>query len=121
MPKKPIAEVLIKTISEEGIDSCIKKYHELKEEHPDDYDFIESQLNNLGYQLISMNKLEEAIEILKLNIEAYPEAYNTYDSMGEAYMIAGEKELAIKNYAKSLELNPNNYNAISKLNDIMKQ
>jgi cytochrome c-type biogenesis protein CcmH/NrfG len=33
-----------------------------------------------------------------------------YDSLGEAYMKKGEKELAIANYQKSLELNPDNAN-----------
>jgi cytochrome c-type biogenesis protein CcmH/NrfG len=53
-----------------------------------------------------------------LNVEAYPEAFNPYDSLGEAYMVNGDKELAIKNYAKSLELNPNNLGAIEMLKRI---
>jgi tetratricopeptide (TPR) repeat protein len=69
-------------------------------------------LNNLGYQLIAKGKIKEAIEILKLNVEAYPDAFNAYDSLGEAYMINGDKELAIQNYKKSLELNPKNTGAI---------
>ena len=51
-------------------------------------------------------------------MEEYPEVFNPYDSLGEAYMIDGQKELAIKNYAKSLELNPNNSGAIVMLNKI---
>ena len=43
-----------------------------------------------------------------VNVKLYPEAWNTYDSLGEAYAIKGNKELAIKNYEKSMELNPNN-------------
>ncbi len=48
--------------------------------------------------------------MFKLNVEAYPDAFNTYDSLGEAYMKAGNRELAIANYQKSLELNPRNEN-----------
>jgi len=44
-------------------------------------------------------------------VEAYPKASNTYDSLAEAYMTINERELAIQNYKKSLELNPNNTNA----------
>ena len=68
-------------------------------------------MNTLGYQLLRSGKPKEAIEIFKLNVEAYPQAFNTYDSLAEAYMTINERELAIQNYEKSLELNPNNKNA----------
>jgi cytochrome c-type biogenesis protein CcmH/NrfG len=41
----------------------------------------------------------------------YPEAFNTHDSLGEAYMVDGQHELAVAAYEKSLELNPDNENA----------
>ena len=55
-------------------------------------------------------KIKEAIEIFKMNVEMYPESWNVYDSLGEGYMNDEQKELAIKNYEKSLELNPDNEN-----------
>ena len=67
-----------------------------------------------------MEKVDEAIKIFELNVEMFPEAFNPYDSLGEAYMIKGDKKLAIKNYAKSLELNPQNTNAIVMLSKINK-
>jgi tetratricopeptide (TPR) repeat protein len=75
------------------------------------YIFDENELNGLGYRLLSMERITDAIEILKLNVEAYPESWNAYDSLGEAYMKNGDREEAIKNYRKSLELNPKNENA----------
>jgi tetratricopeptide (TPR) repeat protein len=54
---------------------------------------------------------EQAIEIFKLNVEAFPQSANTYDSLGEAYLNAGNNELAIKNYEKAFELDPTNTNA----------
>ena len=41
----------------------------------------------------------------------HPKSGNAYDSLGEAYMTAGKNELALKNYRKSLELDPTNSNA----------
>ena len=75
-----------------------------------EYYINEGEINNFGYVLIELNRIDDAIEIFKLNIELFPEAFNTYDSLGEAYMIKGNKELAIKNYEKSIELNPDNEN-----------
>ncbi len=106
--KKSIAKVLLKTITEKNLETAIEQYHKLKKEHFDSYNFAERELNILGYQLIRMGKVKEAIEIFKLNVEAYPDAFNTYDSLGEAYMLNGDKEAAIKNYKKSVKLNPDN-------------
>lgn len=60
-------------------------------------------------------KPKEAVEIFKLNVEAYPQGFNTYDSLAEAYMSLNERELAERNFKKSLELNPNNTNATAML------
>lgn len=67
---------------------------------------IESDLNDVGYQLIAAKKLNEAIEIFKMNVKLYPASWNTYDSLGEAYAMAGDKKKAIENYEKSVKLNP---------------
>jgi tetratricopeptide (TPR) repeat protein len=77
-------------------------------------------MNALGYKLLGNNKTYEAIEIFKLNVEAYPGSWNVYDSLGEAYLKNGDKELAIKNYQKSLVLNPENANSIKMLEKIEK-
>ena len=55
------------------------------------------------------------LKFLKLNVEDYPQSSNTYDSLGEAYMIDGNKELAIKNYQRSIELDPKNAAGIDTL------
>jgi len=46
-----------------------------------------------------------------LNIELYPNAWNTYDSYGECLLKLGDEENGIIAYKKSLELNPNNVTA----------
>jgi len=83
-------------------------YRKIKSEKPQNVVVDEGRLNGLGYSLMRQGKLREAIAILKLNVEFYPKSFNVYDSLGEAYATSGEKELAIANYKKSLELNPRN-------------
>ena len=90
------------------ITEALERYRAIKKEKPDNASVSESRLNNLGYVLMRQKKLPEAIALFKLNVEFYPKAWNTYDSLGEAYMTNGDKELAIANYKKSLELNPQN-------------
>jgi hypothetical protein len=53
--------------------------------------------------------------IFQLNIHLYPESANTYDSLGEMYAFLGDKDLAITNYQRSIELDPGNTNAVEKL------
>jgi CubicO group peptidase (beta-lactamase class C family) len=112
-PKMSIVSVLEKTIREKGIAAGVAQYRDLKANQSATYDFAEAELNQLGYQLLRSGKPREAIEIFKLNVEAYPQGSNTYDSLGEAYVAINERELAKQNYKKSLELNPNNTNAVA--------
>ena len=69
---------------------------------------LEGQINGLGYRLLSEKKTQEAVDLFKINVRMYPESWNTYDSLGEAYAVAGQNDLAIQNYEKSLQLNPKN-------------
>ncbi len=119
LPKKSITPTLEKILAEKGIDAAVEKYHDMKANKSDEFKFDENALNGLGYSLLGRDKVDEAIAIFKLNIEEYPDAFNPYDSLGEGYMVKGERRLAIINYAKSLELNPDNFNAIEMLKKLM--
>jgi Flp pilus assembly protein TadD len=66
-------------------------------------------------------RISEAIEVFKMNIEMYPDSWNVYDSLGEAYMENGQNDLAIEYYQKSLKLNPQNTNAVNMLKRIKKK
>ena len=122
LPKRSIAEVIYKTLEEKDVQSALQQYDALKKNRPNDYDFRPPELNRLGYYLLTnKKKIEDAVEIFKLNIKVYPKYANGYDSLAEAFMTAGNKREAIKNYAKSLELDPNNTNAVEKLNELIKK
>lgn len=71
----------------------------------------ETDLNATGYRLLAANKINEAIDVFKLNVKLFPKSHNTYDSLGEAYALAGNKKLAIENYEKALKLNPKSESA----------
>ena len=118
--KESIADILLQTIIDKDVQAAIEQYRELKLNSPEKYNFKESQLNALGYNLIKLSKNAEAIEILKLNIEEFPASANVYDSMGEAYMINGNNELALENYKKSLQIDPSNKNAVEMIQKLEK-
>jgi pimeloyl-ACP methyl ester carboxylesterase len=78
----------------------------------------EWKLNNLGLQLLFQGKVQEGINVLSLNTILYPNSANAFDSLAEGYLIQGDKKLAIKNFDLSLNLDPQNQNAIDKLKEL---
>ena len=112
-----LEDVLADVIAEDGVEAAIARYHELRERYEDGftYNFRESTLNGLGYRLLRADQVDDAIALFKLNIEMYPEAWNPYDSLAEAYMTKGQNEQAIALYRQSLVLNPDNQNAVQML------
>ena len=115
MPKKSVADALMAVIEDKGIDAGVAHFNSIKD--AEGYNLSEGEMNNLGYALMGSGKVEEAAKVFQLNVEAFPKSFNTYDSLGESYMNLGENDLAITNYRKSVELNPNNQNGI----DFLKQ
>ncbi len=80
-----------------------------------EYEFNEAEFNQFGYALLRGGKVKQAIDVFLLNVDAFPTSSNVYDSLAEAYGVAGEKELAVKNYQRAVELDPTNANAIEQL------
>lgn len=116
--KAPVANKLKAAIDSTGIDNIAEIYKALKKHQPDKFDFSESQLNTLGYYYLGKDEIENALAVFKTNVEAFPYAYNVYDSYGEALLKQGDREGAIENYKQSVRYNPGNDNGIKVLNDL---
>jgi predicted Zn-dependent protease len=72
---------------------------------------VELEVNAVGYLLLQSEKAQQAREVFTLNTRVFPDAFNTWDSLGEAHMVLGHDEEAIRAYERSLALNPENTNA----------
>jgi cytochrome c-type biogenesis protein CcmH/NrfG len=72
----------------------------------------------LLYSLPYSGHEQDAIRVFQRNAQDFPQSSNVYDSLGEAYMKVGEKDLAITNYEKSLQLDPKNQNAVAQLKNL---
>jgi tetratricopeptide (TPR) repeat protein len=96
-----------------GLDAALAHYADLKENYygRGAYDFGEGGLNNFGYDVLKNSDAAGAITVFKLNAEQFSSSANVWDSLAEAYMKAGDSDMAQKYYKKSLELNPENLNA----------
>jgi len=101
--KPSVSKPLSRTIMEKDVSAAIQQYHALKKNQPDDYNFDEYELNMLGYQLLWRDMNDAAIEMHKLNVQAYPDSANPYDSLADTYEASEEIELAIECYEKALQ------------------
>ena len=110
--KQSIYETLLHTIRAKGLAATLAQYKTLKTNNPMDYDFSESELDDLGLALIGMDRLGDAVAILELNAQTYPSSSDAYYTLASAYRRHGDRELAVRAYRKSLELNPKNVRAV---------
>ena len=112
IPSKKSIKEAISIFAYDDIEEAIAHYKELKKNNEGDYNFNDAnELNNLGYQLINDDRVIDAIKIFQLLVSEFPNGFNGFDSLGEAYYIKGDFEQAIINYQKSLNLKPKNSNA----------
>ena len=119
-PYNSPAKLLFRDILARG-DAAISQYRASRQKRPVANVLSEAQMNELGYWLLGAKRAKAAIEVFKMNVEDFPNSSNAYDSLGEAYMINGDKELSIKNYQRSLELNADNKNAVEMLRKLRGQ
>jgi CubicO group peptidase (beta-lactamase class C family) len=97
-----------------GFENAVEVFNEAKKKDAG-FQPLETDLNDWAYRMLRQGKKKEALEIFKLNVVLYPRSANVYDSVAEAYEGLGEKELAIRNYKRSLEIDSNNKNAVQHL------
>lgn len=109
-PKRSLAYSLLNAIEKDGIHAALLYYKEINAS--DDYYLNENEMNLSGYKLLQSGRAKEAASVFNLNIEAFPDAFNVYDSYGEALLVLGDTIQAIENYKRSVQLNPGNENGI---------
>lgn len=111
-PKISGANWIMSKAKTQSMEQAILDYKSLaKTKDSSNYYFSERECNSLGYYLLRNNKIQDAIPLFKFNTEQFPSSGNVFDSMGEAYLKAGEKENALASYKKAHKLDPGNNNA----------
>lgn len=121
-PAPPLEDELVHSIIQHGIGKAKAVTENARNSYPDSILIKESVLNWLGYHFLYWwGREDEALGIFQLNVWLYPDSANAYDSLGEAHLVLGDTESAIKCYKKSLELNPKNTNATEQLKRLIKQ
>jgi predicted Zn-dependent protease len=110
-PEPSVAERMRGALDAGDVSEAVRRYRAYRADPRYRYVDTENQLNTLGYRLLEKNRFDQAVAVLELNAAEYPGSSNAYDSLGEAYALAGRRDAAIRNYRKSLVLDPRNENA----------
>ena len=118
-PEPSVADQMADALKKGDVAEAIRRYRSYRADPRHRYVDTENEINTLGYRLMGEKRLDQALAILKLNVDEYPRSSNVYDSLGEAYMMAGQREFAIQYYRKSLVLDPGNENARAMLEKLV--
>jgi tetratricopeptide (TPR) repeat protein len=103
----------------QGLDAMLGRYDSYVSNPEHEYQTDpERRINGFGYRLLSAKRTKEAILVFETNARRHPESANAFDSLGEAYAKANDKEDAIETYRRSLQLNPKNTNAANVLKQL---
>jgi tetratricopeptide (TPR) repeat protein len=108
---KPSASVAIAdALAAGGAPAGRERFREVRSAPEGAFWLDEAELNLLGYRLLGQGLVDQAIAVFEMNVESFPESWNVYDSLGEAWLAAGDRRRAVDLYGRSLELNPDNAN-----------
>jgi len=122
-PRRALAEECRVAKKEKGLETVIQDLRVIRREEGllTDPEPEEIQLNAFGYELFGQKRLQDALTVFSFSVEQFPNSWNAHDSLAEAQAALGKNEEAIKNYARSLELNPANTHASEQIQRIKKE
>ena len=102
--KSPVREFWRKAVSPDGVAEAVQMFYDLLQTQPRTVLFRQGPMNQLGYFHLQAGRAEEAIRLFRLNTLAYPRSANTWDSLGDAHLAAGQHELALRMSERAIEL-----------------
>jgi glyoxylase-like metal-dependent hydrolase (beta-lactamase superfamily II) len=113
--KEPASTALAAAIDDGGAAAGMALDKMLVASKSTDVYFDEVELNVLGYRYLGEGRVDDAIAVFEINVEHFPDSWNVYDSLGEAYAATGDIARAVELYSRSVEINPNNTNGTQAL------
>ena len=102
----------------ESIEAAGIAYRAYKDDPRNAGEDTEDEINSLGWSYMSKSDYANAISTFELNANSYPGSWRVFSSLGAAYKRAGKRDLAIGTLEKSLELNPENTKATTRLEEL---
>jgi tetratricopeptide (TPR) repeat protein len=117
---KQLSDILSETVSSKGLDAAVAQYKELRTKYYGAmaYDFSENGLITMAQRAVAADRADNALAWLNLNLEFYPKSSRTYQTMAQAHQRKNDKDAAIKDLERAVELDPNNNQAKQQLQQL---
>ena len=106
-----LSDLLAQLIEDGGVAVAEERFTELREYDFEGYYVSESQLNALGYEYLGKAQMDEALAIMEMNVALHPTSGNTHDSLAEVLYNMGLRGESLREYRRSLDLDPSNTSA----------
>jgi acetyl esterase/lipase len=106
VPFDAAGTAFVRKIRLEGVAAAIAAFEAQRRNDPNVAPFREQTLNAAGYALLGEGRNADAIEVFQLNVRAYPQSANVYDSLAEAYLETGDRTRAAQWYREALRRSP---------------
>lgn len=116
----PTEEQFMAILQGRGVEEAVEIFERFRAEDPDLVLFQEYVCNFAGYGFLQRGQLQEAITVFRMNADAYPASANTWDSLAEAYVAAGDSEHAAECYRRVLEVLPDDPRADEDLREVLR-
>ena len=104
-----------------GVAKARQMYDEAKLAKKGQTLFPETETNLFGYELLQSGNAKDAVEVFKMNVEAFPASANTYDSLSDGYLALGNREEALRYAEKTLEVLPKDTQASEQLKALVRE
>jgi predicted Zn-dependent protease len=120
---KQLTQVLNEAVTAKGLDAAVAQYRELRTKYANTmaYDLSENGLISMAQAALGADRADNALTWLNLNLEFYPKSSRTYQIMAQAHQKKNDKDAAIKDLEKAVELDPNNNQAKTQLQQLKGQ
>ena len=105
-PRMTVTPLLQHRLEAEGAQAASAWFRGMRADRPEDYLVDEQELNTMGYALIAQGRAQDAVQVLTLMTEAFPASANGFDSLADAYALAGDRAEALAHYRRALEIDP---------------
>ena len=116
----PTEEQFTAILRERGVEEAVEIFERFRAEDPDLVLFQEYVCNFAGYGFLQRGQVQEAVTVFKMNAETYPASANTWDSLAEAYVAAGETERAAECYRRALEVLPDDAGLTDEIREVLR-
>ncbi|MBD3237960.1 MAG: SUMF1/EgtB/PvdO family nonheme iron enzyme [Candidatus Eisenbacteria bacterium] len=93
-------------ILSDGVNAALEEYERMRARPPGEYDFDPFELNEMGYRLVAAERVRDARAVFERIVAAYPDSFNAHDSLAEACALLGDRQPAIAEYRRAIELHP---------------